>query len=147
VGSPFANPQVAAVTYKLRGEKIKAALLMNPGKIILCPRQSGKSISLAGYMMENYPDGAIVFTINERTAKEFNRMLSKEYFKKSIIVYGPQNPPFFMDENLPIFADEFFGLIGVVQKAIVRDRRFTGAVGSVMGGAIIEEVRNRCIPY
>ena len=97
--------------------------------------------------MENYPDGAIVFTINERTAKDFNQLLPAKYFKKSIIVYGPQNPPFFMDENLPIFADEFFGLIGVVQKALVRDGRFMGAVGSVMGGVIGEEVRNRCIPY
>lgn len=135
--------QAALVTHKLQGEKIKAALLMNPGKVIICPRQSGKSTGLMGYIQDVFADGAIIYTVSEDQARNFKKGLGKEIFNKSTIVWGNVYPNL-AGINQPIFADEICWLGGTRQKEIVRHPNFMGAVSSA-SSFTEPEVKDICI--
>lgn len=134
-----------AVNYRLDGSRIKAALAMNPGKVILAPRESGKSTSLAEYMYDNYPDGAIIFVRDVAMAEDWKMLFPRDYLWNVIIVWGGAEPDS-RGRELPIFADEIFLLPGVTQKRITGDRRFAGAVGTPYGLSV-PEVRALCILY
>lgn len=136
--------QAALVTYKLTGNRIKSALLMNPGKVVICPRQSGKTASLAEYIMEHCTYGAIVFCAFESAALQIRRSWPWGYFEKCIIVWGQGEPAAPFGWNLPIFADEICLIGGTRQRQIVRNPRFAGAVSSP-SDFTEEEVRIRCI--
>jgi hypothetical protein len=135
--------QVAAVTYKLKGEKIKAALLMNPGKVIISQRQSGKTTSLAEYIFEHYPDGVIVFYSHELSARQLKLAWPTAFFDKCTIAWGNVYPPM-QGLHQPIFADEICGLGGTMQKQIVKHPDFMGAVSSATDFTE-PEVRKLCI--
>lgn len=132
------------VTYKLTGEKIKAALLLNHGRVVISGRQTGKTTSLAEFIFEHCPYGAVVFCQTEVAALEIRRLWTVEYFEKCIIVWGQGEPAAPFGWNLPIFADELGLIGGTRQKQIVRNPRFYGAVSSPWD-FFEPEVRRLCI--
>lgn len=144
--TPEQRRRFNAVNYRLDGSRIKAALALNHGKIILAPRRSGKTISLAEYAYENFHEGAIFFVVNETIANYLKDQFPSDYFKEVIVCWGGGGPKMLYGENKPVFADEIFLLPGMIQKRIISDPRFEGAVGTP-SGLTVEEVKKLCILY
>lgn len=141
--------RVLEVTYRLQGEDVKLALLRNPGAIIIAGNQTEKSASasLAGYTKDMHPNGVIMFCPSKEAAYQYKKLWGNKYFKKSIIVLAYQEAPYFLNENYPIYVDEMLFLNATMQRKLIEDARFSGAVSSVtnVSSLVLEEVSKRCI--
>lgn len=142
--APEQRRRVNAVSYRLDGSLIKTALILNPGKIVIAPRGSGKSTALAEYVYDNFPEGAVFFVRDQLMGEFLIKKFPKKYLNEVIIVWGGAEPADLYSFNLPVFSDEIFLLPGFTQKRIIGDVRFAGAVGTPSGLAD-QEVMNRCI--
>jgi hypothetical protein len=139
---------VALVTYKLKGERIKAALVKNPGAIIITPRQAGKTTQLCEYVQERHPSGVVLYCHSEDEVFRIrDHHLSERFFKESILLWGQHQLPFTRGSDKPIYGDEVLMLGGTMVKQMVRDPRFMGAVATAPSMKYDDEVMNRCILY
>jgi hypothetical protein len=135
--------QAALVTYKLQGDKIKAALLTNPGKVIISDGLTANANSLVDYIVDHYPEGVILYCMDDVMGKLFKRALGKKIFEKSTIVWGNVYPNL-AGVKQPIFANDICWFGGTRQKEIVRHPDFMGAVSSE-SHFMEPEVKKLCI--
>lgn len=136
--------RVAAVTYRLRGESIKYALVRNPQKIIVSQRQSGKTTALAEYIQEHHYNGVILFVHHRNMADFYAELLHANYLRKCIIAFPSANLARARGTSMPVYSDEIFQISRYA--SILSDWRFRGAVTSVpFTDAVPKDIQRMCV--